>query len=60
MQDRFTTVYTIMVQHSLSPLHFFTPGANYWVDVTFAATPVNLNNMVFNNSTLKVYGNGTV
>ena len=42
------------------PTSFFTPGANYWVDVAFAATPVNLNNMVFNNSSLRVNGNGTV
>jgi hypothetical protein len=38
------------------PTSFYTPGTNYWVDVNFAATPYNQNNVVFNSSSVKVFG----
>jgi len=39
------------------PTSFYTPGTNYWVDPVFAATPYNRNDVVFNSSSIKVFGN---
>ena len=38
------------------PTSFFTPGINYWVDVSFTATPPNFADFVFNSSTVNARG----
>jgi hypothetical protein len=39
------------------PTSFYTPGTNYWVDPVFAATPYNLDDVVFNGGIIGVRGN---
>jgi len=42
------------------PTSSFTLGTNYWIDPVFAATPYNLNDVVFNGGVLGVFNNSNL